>query len=99
MGGTIWKFPLEITDSQVIQMPVGSEFMCAKMQGGTLCLWAYVNSEAVKEDITIRIVGTGHPFSKAERNDLWYLDTVQAMGGTLVWHVFRSDGSMPCWDE
>lgn len=42
MAETIWKFPLEIADSQSVVMPSGARILSAQMQGSTLCLWAVV---------------------------------------------------------
>lgn len=83
----IWKFPLEIEGEQVLQMPLGSEILCAQVQEGRLCLWAIVDSEMPRERRTIVIVGTGHPMG--EPADYDYIGTAQMNGGALVWHVFE----------
>jgi hypothetical protein len=85
----IWKFGLEIEDKQIIRMPLGAEPLCVKVQRGRLCLWAFVDRDADNEDARlVRIVGTGHPFLKAERDTLQYVGTAMMLGDNLVWHVF-----------
>ena len=39
----IWKYILDITDTQCLDMPDGAMTLCVQMQGETLCLWAVVD--------------------------------------------------------
>lgn len=85
---TIWKYPLEITDEQVVEMPQGANILSVQSQGSQLCLWAIVfPNRASMRERTITIYGTGH----AMRTDCEekFLATVQQDGGALVWHVFE----------
>jgi hypothetical protein len=86
----IWKYPLEMTDTQRVQMPKGAQILTAQMQGQTLCLWALVDCGSVlsKDDREIEIIGTGNPISDASRR---YIATVQMCGGGLVWHIFERE--------
>ncbi len=82
---TIWKFPFQITDHQVIEMPAFSQLLTVQMQHGEPCLWALVNPDARKVDRHIIVHGTGHQVeSEAEA----YVGTVQVHGGQLIFHVF-----------
>lgn len=82
MKTTIWKFPLEITDRQIIVLPEGWEALTVMVQGGSLCLWAQVNPDATRGGYKIRVAGTGH-----EIDPSWtYLGSAQQ--GPFVWHVF-----------
>lgn len=80
----VWKFPLEISDTQNVFMPPGAEILTAQMQADELCLWAVVTPGPMTERRTIEIVGTGNPMPEAERR---YIATVQM--GAFVWHVFE----------
>jgi hypothetical protein len=86
----ILKYPLRLTDQQDVVMPVGADIFTAKMQSGTLWLWAIVD-ESVTEALTrdIRILGTGNPFP--EDLKAWqsrdFIGTV--FDGSFVWHVFE----------
>jgi len=86
----IWKYPLEITDHQVLALPQPAQVLSVQFQGGQLCLWALVSPdhEITPENGTVvHIVGTGHPVEDEAR--LTFIDTVQM--GPLVWHIFTQE--------
>jgi len=85
MSKTIYKYPLEITDVQQIEMPLTSNILTAQMQNGVLCLWAAVETSDRLEKRTIFIFGTGNPMlGGVTSRD--YIATVQ--DGKFVWHIF-----------
>jgi hypothetical protein len=92
-GYTVWKFPLEITDEQEIDIPAHAQLLDAQMQNGQLCLWALcnVNNPSVKRKIFI--FGTGHKIDFSEVGS--YVSTFQMENGELVFHVF--DQKDPVW--
>lgn len=85
---TVWKFDLQATDRQTIQMPSGAKVLSIGAQdptGSTVQLWAEVDTEEKPEDRHFVIVGTGnHQWAKGI-----YLGTVITAGGALVWHVYE----------
>ena len=83
---TIWKYELDITDTQYIDMPRGTKILAVQIQGGVPCIWALVLSEESVMPVKIVMIGTGHPAD--EINVMEYIGTFQAMSGTLVFHVF-----------
>lgn len=83
---TIWKFPLEIEDTQTLKMPIGSKILCVQVQKDTVCLWAVVNDSLPKEQRTICMCGTGNPIGETEN----YIGTFQLHEGNLVFHVFEA---------
>jgi hypothetical protein len=87
----IWKYPLQLTDQQEVMMPVGAEILTAKMQGGTVCLWAIVTESNLSRPRDIRIIGTGNPFH--EDIEYWsareFIGTVIDSDRGLVWHIFE----------
>ncbi len=85
---TIWKFPLQITDFQKVEMPRGAHILSVQIQGSQLCLWAYVLSDEEKEERAFWVLGTGNPVERPE-NIGPFIGTVQMHGGSLVWHVFE----------
>ncbi len=85
---TIYKFPLQIVDEQVISMPEGSRILAVQVQHGIPCLWALVPLNVPSEDITICTHGTGHQFNAI---GYVYLGTYQVSGGNFVGHVFRKE--------
>ena len=84
---TIYKYPLSVTGSQIIELPRGATILTAQVQGEMLCLWAEIdeNQEDTDERI-IGVFGTGHPMGNTPRR---YINTTQADGGSLIWHVFE----------
>ena len=81
----IWKFPLETTDSQKIEMPVDAEILTVQLQNGVPCIWAIVNTDApTNEYREILIFGTGHDVE----NQSEYIGTYQL--GCLVFHAFEA---------
>lgn len=83
---TIWKFTLEITDSQRVEMPVKARVLTVQLQGGQPRLWAIVNLDEapLTEMRTFEIHGTGNPISDGART---YIATLQQP--PFVWHVFE----------
>lgn len=84
---TIWKFPLKITNEQLINVPAGSKLLTVQMQGDVPCLWALVDPNTETSLCTIQTFGTGHPAENAGT----YLSTYQV--DSLVFHVFFVGGS------
>ena len=88
MNSTIWKYPLKVTDEQIINLPIGSEYLSVQVQNGTPCLWAKVNPQ---ENVIIRVkivtVGTGHPADHVNEY-MQFLGTYQLFDGEFVGHVF-----------
>lgn len=86
---TIWKYELEVTDKQWVNMPEGAKILTVQIQNGRPCLWAIVNPKNKPEERVIETYGTGNPFKEFERS---YIGTYQLQGGSLVFHVFEYTG-------
>lgn len=82
---TIWKYPLELTDQQTIQAPLGCKVLSVQMQNGQLTAWMLVNEAAPLAGYTFWVVGTGHPMPSGVSAAM-HIGTVQQ--GRYVWHVF-----------
>lgn len=83
---TIWKFPLERTDNQLIKVTKGARILSAKMQHGVPCLWIQLDPKAPQEDMEIIIRGTNHPIDREMH--LTFIDTL--IDNQFVWHVFAN---------
>jgi hypothetical protein len=81
---TIFKYPLSITDTQVLKLPKNADVFSAQFQGDQLCVWGLVDTEAELEDREFRIFGTGQLFEVSGK--FRFVDTAQH--GLSVWHVF-----------
>lgn len=84
---TIFKFPIQVTDDQDIEMPSGAKIICVQMQGGEPHIWAEVDSNAPKVKKKIRVFGAGHPMTD---DFLQYIGTFQMMEGRLVFHSYEA---------
>lgn len=83
---TIWKYELNITDTQTLEMPKGAKILSVSNQRGKLQLWALVDDMNDLEDRDIEILATGEPVP--------YANTFREFIGTVVidpfvWHVFE----------
>lgn len=84
---TIWKFPLRLEDIQTVMMPGGAVILSVQAQHGVICIWAIVETTAIKTTRSFSILGTGHDASFPV-SSLKFLGTV--LMGAFVWHVFEN---------
>lgn len=84
---TIYKYPLHVADIQEVKLPAGATPLTVEVQHGSLCLWAFVDTNASLETRTIYMYGTGHKVSH-RIEEMAFLGTVQMAGGNLVFHLF-----------
>lgn len=92
----IYKYPLEMTDAQTIELPVGAQILSVQTQDqGRMfkdvraCIWAVVDPLAARQKRMVSMVGTGVPFGDGLAL-FDFLGTVQFEEGRLVLHVFIS---------
>lgn len=91
MTVAVLKWPLKITDTQIIEMPRGSKALSVQIQevpsglGKKLVptLWTECDLDSKNTPVKIQVVGTGRPFNN---HGLEYIDTVQI--GEFVWHLY-----------
>ena len=84
---TIFKYPLEITDRQILSIPEGAEILCVQNQNNKVYLWAMIEMSNPNNIRKLRIIGTGHDIENEKLN---YIGTIQQMEGQLVWHIFEA---------
>jgi hypothetical protein len=86
----IFKYELETTDTQEIEMPQGAQVLCIQTQNEIPCVWAIVDPDATPTLRTFEIYGTGHNFPENEWPDRRrYVGTYQLRQGALVFHCFE----------
>ena len=78
----IHKYPIEITDEQVVVATAGWQPLSVQMQRNTPCIWALVDPDAAPVQQKVYVNGTGHPVE----HNAPFLGTIQI--GPLVFHVF-----------
>jgi hypothetical protein len=85
---TIWKFELDVTDEQYIEMPNYSKVLSVQVQYDKPCIWVLVNTSEPKTFKLIRLFGTGQPINETLIKDMSFVGTFQLDGGEFVGHVF-----------
>lgn len=87
---TIWKYPLEFTDKQIVQLPWGARILDVQEQDG-LCLWAMIDpKEERKIKRHIFIIGTG--WNPMCLDHMKHISTLQQKNTPLVFHIFEVIG-------
>lgn len=81
----IWKWEIEVTDSQEVMMPQGAKLLDVQLQHGQCCIWALCDEQAPKAPRKIAIYGTGNAIPDEPGE---YIATLQERGGALVFHAF-----------
>lgn len=85
---TIYKYPIQITDRQIIQIQglntAHSRVLKVGLDPvGTPCIWVEADSDSPENyPISLAICGTGHPLPNGD-----YIDSF--VQGQFVWHVFQ----------
>jgi len=83
----IYKYSLEITDAQMIEMPEGAEVLTVQLQEEIPCIWAKVSPANKMVKYKVRIIGTGHAIYDDETLGK-YIGTYLIKGDRLVFHVW-----------
>jgi len=81
----IYKYPLQVSPQQHIDIPNGARFLSIKTQRGDPVLWALVNPKESLRRYTIYTLPTGLEIESIRGN---YVDTYLVSNDSLVWHVF-----------
>ncbi len=84
---TIYKYPLNIVDTQILELPYPCNIISVINQRDRLILYAMVDTESEKKvKIEISIRGTGHDIQYNPYHGKTFLATVDM--NPLVWHIF-----------
>jgi hypothetical protein len=84
----IYKYPLQVTDVQILQLPKGARVLAVQCQHDAPQLWALVNEKQPPEPRVFVTYGTGNPIPDTAAQER-YTCTYQMRGGALVFHVFE----------
>lgn len=85
----IFKYPIKITDSQKVKMPINAIILSAGFQGDQLNLWAMVESKNTSLDNrVIEIYGTGNPIEGFDWEKKFIQTVFDPQG--FVWHIFEN---------
>ena len=81
----VYKYPLYLSEHQVISMPSGSTIIHVGLDGEKVpCVWAKVKSMNTKEDVKLWVVDTGTPLPEGANQ---HVGTFKS-DNRLVKHVF-----------
>ena len=87
MSDAIHKYPLQVTDEQMVSLPAGCRLLCVQVQHGCPCVWAWVDpQEERRVNVRFVTIGTGNPIPA--NIPVRYLGTYQLHDGALVFHLF-----------
>lgn len=84
---TIYKYTLEVTDEQTVNMPSGAKILHLEEQHSSICMWALVDREEPNIARIFQIFGTGHQIPESALRT--YIATVLTDQGRFAWHVFE----------
>lgn len=94
MNWKIFKYPLEIKDSQTIDLPAESVVLSIKNQHGQAVLYALSDLDCERKGyVRIECRGTGHPCTGTEPFEI--VETVLFDNGNLVFHFFTHKMPIP----
>lgn len=84
----IYKYLANIGDTTILMLPKEAKILTTQKQDQHICFWVLHSHEATAiEARTILKVGTGHPFD--DTKEYHYIETVQELEGSLIWHFFE----------
>ena len=85
----IYKYPLFITYSQLVNVPQGSVFLSVTMQKNTpVCYFMVWADIAEMSSVRFKIFGTGHPIDESDIANMRFVGTLPMHYDDLMWHVF-----------
>lgn len=88
---TIWKFPIRITDRQIIEIPVCNKIMHVGLDPrGDLCFWAEVQPDSERVKKMFYVVGTG---GRIPGDSMGHLGSITM--GPFVWHLYQGPAQSP----
>lgn len=84
---SIWKYKLEVADSQVISLPKESKILSLLTQYDHPVIYVEVNKdEKETEDYSFECYGTGHIIRHDD--SYTYLGSITMLNDSFVYHVF-----------
>lgn len=89
----IFKYPLQVRDIQMVEMPKGAAVLTVQAQGEVPCVWAKVDPEAPPIKRCFITYATGERADDGPATH--YVGTYQQHGGALVFHVFTDKVEYP----
>lgn len=86
MSKFVWKYTLDLKDTQEIMLPYHHEILSLQMQNDQITIWVLVNPNDILSGTKFRIIATGQEIEDNMKNEK-FIGTVQLVSG-LVFHVW-----------
>lgn len=89
MANHIYKYKIELTEEQRLDLPSGATFLDVQYVGADLCVWVIHDFDRDIVSVPVKIRGTGpeHSLEGLWGNGYRHLGTVQDTA-CRVWHAF-----------
>jgi hypothetical protein len=90
MTQIIYKYPLKVQQSQIIEVPQGGQILTFQAQQEVPTLWIQCDKDAPTRPMTFLLLATGEEFimERDAETHLDYVGTCQLFGGSFVYHLF-----------
>jgi len=89
----VYKYRLDVTDEQFIELPKGAEILSVAEQRDDVVLYVLIDTTVTEtEPRTIYVHGTGH---NVFGENLRFIGTVKLYEGSLMFHVFEEVSKCP----
>ena len=85
----IYKYNLNISPKNEIEMPQGSKILSVQIQYEDPVLWALGDTEKPLEKRSFLFIETGAQIDEEVLNNHEYISTVQCRGGRYILHLFE----------
>ena len=93
MNQVVYKYEIPPPDGNslsLVELPCVRRLLHVAAQGDRLFVWALVDPQARILPVTLKVVGTGHPFDERHFS---HLGTAIMSDSALVWHVFQHESN------
>lgn len=89
MSKVIYKYDVDVSDSQTIDMPKGAQLLSVGVQNGRIKLWALIDPGEPIVSRDLILIGTGHPIIRTLGEFIGTVHlTMPHSGSVLVFHLF-----------
>jgi len=86
---TIYKYELQITSAQNIEMPIGAQILSVGDQENRVFVWALIDDEADNEKRHFELITTGSIIEPVDVGKRAFIGTFQFSNVGFVGHVFE----------
>ena len=87
MSHIVYKYAIEIKDTQQITLPMNSQILCVQIQYGLPYIWVLQDLAYKIHPVTLELIGTGYHIDGSVRRK--YIGTFQMQEGRTVFHLFQ----------